>query len=98
MDIFQLMVFVIPVFKRSQPAPGFLFFLFCVFFFSSEPAGETFVYENKAGAKAKSGAERGRKTVNKYHSGKKEEEEEEGWGRRRKGGEKSTLHLFYLIT
>lgn len=71
MEIFQLMVFVIPVF--SAPSSH-------VFFLAGR---RDFVYENKAGAKAKSGAERGRKTVNKYHSRKKK---------------KNSLHLFYLIT
>lgn len=58
MEIFQLMVFVISVF--SAASRSIFFVLFC-FFFPRKSAREIFVYKNKAGAKAKSGAERGRK-------------------------------------
>lgn len=54
MEIFQLMVFVIPVFSAlSGP----------VFFLASQ---RDFVYENNAGAKAKTRAQKRGQTVNKY--------------------------------
>lgn len=60
MEIFQLMVFVIPVFSAlSSP----------VFFLAGQ---RDFVYENNAGAKAKTRAKKRRegerKTVNKYQA------------------------------